>query len=405
LDEGFALSDYTFHPAANEFPLLDDKRLAELAEDILQNSQRETIKLYDGAIVDGRNRYRACLLASIPPRVETLDASIDPWAYVWSLNGERRDLTADQRYLIWKSCHEKSEAWDAERRRIASEANRKRAAATREQPRAEDGTMQRKPVDPQVVGQPARRDHTAKHASSSTAAKAEASKTNRGAVERMDALSAKRPDLAEKVKTGEIKSAEAIREMKREEIVAKLEDVKTKEVKAASGVYDVIVIDPPWPMQKIERDERPNQSEFDYPTMSEEDLAALKIPAADDCHMWQWTTHKFLPMALRLLDAWGFKYVCCFVWHKPGGFQPIGLPQYNCEFAIYARKGSPKFIDTRAFNTCFDAPRGGHSEKPEAFYDVVHRVTAGRRLDMFNRRAIDGFDVWGNEAADDEAAA
>jgi len=86
--------------------------------------------------------------------------------------------------------------------------------------------------------------------------KADASKTNRGSVERMDALVNSRPDLAEKVKTGEIKSAEAIREMKREELVAKLEDVKTKEVKAAAGVYDVIVMDPPWPMQKIDRDER-----------------------------------------------------------------------------------------------------------------------------------------------------
>ena len=197
---------------------------------------------------------------------------------------------------------------------------------------------------------------------------------------------------------GTAKTSDVVREIKREEIIAKLEDVKAREVKAASGVYDVLVIDPPWDMQKIERDMAPTQVEFDYPTMSEQQLAEMKLPTADDAHVWVWTTHKFLPMALRLLDNWGLKYVCTFVWHKPGGFQPFGLPQYNCEFALYARKGTPQFIDTKAFPTCFQAPRGAHSEKPEAFYDIVRRVTAGRRIDIFNRRQIDGFDLWGNEA-------
>jgi N6-adenosine-specific RNA methylase IME4 len=177
-----------------------------------------------------------------------------------------------------------------------------------------------------------------------------------------------------------------------------LDALRDSETEPPDGIYDVIVIDPPWPMEKIEREVAPEQVAFDYPTMEEDELAAMEIPAADDCHLWVWTTHKFLPMALRLLERWSFKYVCTFVWHKPGGFQPFGLPQYNCEFAIYARKGSPLFADATDFNVCFSAARSGHSEKPEMFYDTVRRVTAGHRLDMFNRRAIKGFDGWGNES-------
>lgn len=382
------MTDYRAHPAADVFPMFSQGRLQELADDIRAVGQREPIRLYKGEILDGRNRYAACKLAGIEPQFESVSDAIDPWSYVWSLNGERRDLTAEQRYLIWKDCNEHSEAWQAEQRRIQDEANRKRSEAQKDVPKAEAAERAATTCGT-----------TFKQPERSSAAKATASKTNRGAVERMDRLVRERPDLAEKVKTGELPAAAAIREMRTAKIVESLESISAKEAKAAQGVYDVVVIDPPWPMEKIERDVRPNQSKFDYPVMSEDEMCDLVIPAADDCHLWLWTTHKFLPMALRLLEAWDFNYVCTFVWHKPGGFQPIGLPQYNCEFALYARRGSPKFIDTKAFPVCFNASRGTHSEKPEDFYEVVRRVTAGRRLDMFNRRLIDGFDGWGKEAA------
>ena len=192
-------------------------------------------------------------------------------------------------------------------------------------------------------------------------------------------------------------TAQVYKLAKKKEALAKVESIRSKRAENPDGKYDVIVIDPPWPMEKIERDCRPNQHALDYPTMTEDGLKALKIPAADDCHIFLWTTQKFLPMAFRLIDAWAFRYVCTFVWHKPGGFQPIGLPQYNCEFALYARKGSPKFTDTKAFNVCFSAPRGAHSEKPGEFYAMVCGATYGTRLDMFSRRMIEGYRAWGNE--------
>ncbi len=206
------------------------------------------------------------------------------------------------------------------------------------------------------------------------------------------------PETFKAIKTGKTTISKAKRAVKKTNVAKKLAAVAKAHVAKPSGEYDCIVIDPPWPIQKIDRDVRPNQVAMDYPTMTVDDIAGLKIPAAADCHLWLWTTQRFLPQAFAVLEAWRLKYVCCFVWHKPGGFQPIDLPQFNCEFALYARKGSPLFLETTALNTCFSAPRGKHSEKPEEFYAMVRRITGGRRLDMFNRREIKDFDTWGQEA-------
>jgi hypothetical protein len=107
--------------------------------------------------------------------------------------------------------------------------------------------------------------------------------------------------VVQRVQEG-MKPADAVRETRRAVVVSQLESKQALETKALSGQYDVIVIDPPWPMAKIERDERPQQIELDYPTMSESELRALQVPCADNCHVWLWTTHKFLPMAFTLLE-------------------------------------------------------------------------------------------------------
>jgi hypothetical protein len=59
---------------------------------------------------------------------------------------------------------------------------------------------------------------------------------------------------------------------RRESIRTKNEELAAIEVEVPRETFETIVIDPPWPMTKIERDCRPNQVEFDYPTMSEDEL-------------------------------------------------------------------------------------------------------------------------------------
>lgn len=342
-----------FNEIANIFPMMSLTEYDQLKADILENGLLEPIWTYAGTILDGRNRYMACQDLGINPVYQDYLGD-DPQSFVISKNLHRRHLNETQRAVV-----------------ASKLANMQRGERT---------------------------DLVSIDTKLSLEDASKLLNVGRASTARVREIERKAPELMPMLESGEMTANQAITKIKKAEVIANLENVEAQEAKEIQGVYDVIVIDPPWPMKKIERNVAPNQVEFDYPTMTETELYDLNIPCADDCHVWLWTTHKHLPLALSLLKAWSLKYVCTFVWHKPGGFQPFGLPQYNAEFALYARRGSPEFIDLKDFMVCFNAPRGSHSEKPESFYELVRRVTAGRRLDMFNRRSIDGFDVWGKEA-------
>ena len=96
-------AELAFHRFADLFPLLDDKALAELAADIKDQSQREPIFVWQGQIIDGRNRYRACKLAKVEPvikRIEFPGGEAEALAYVVSRNLKRRHLFFQQRVEI-----------------------------------------------------------------------------------------------------------------------------------------------------------------------------------------------------------------------------------------------------------------------------------------------------------------
>lgn len=345
-----------YHPYANLFPMMPDAELAYIVEDMKANGYDTSMPVitYEGQILDGRNRFKAADLAGVEPSFVEYEGD-DALAYVIRHNLHRRHLNESQRAVVAS--------------RLAN--------MNPHRPSNKSANLHTSVTQPQA---------------------AEMLNVSTRTVATVKAVERDAPELIQLIESGEMTASKAFTETKRRQVIQQLESVEAKEAKEVKGVYDVIVIDPPWDMQKIEREVAPNQVAFEYPTMSIEDIKAIEIPAADDCHVFLWTTQKFLPDSLYLLESWGFKYVLTFVWHKNGGFQPFGLPQYNCEFALYARKGTPQFIDFKNFMTCFNAPRGAHSEKPEEFYELLRRVTAGRRLDMFNRRKIEGFDGWGKES-------
>jgi ParB-like chromosome segregation protein Spo0J len=87
------------HPLAELIPAMTDDELAGLVDDIKANGLREPITLYEGLILDGRHRARACEILEIEPEARIFDGA-DPLAFVLSANLHRRHLSTSQRAMI-----------------------------------------------------------------------------------------------------------------------------------------------------------------------------------------------------------------------------------------------------------------------------------------------------------------
>ena len=111
----------------------------------------------------------------------------------------------------------------------------------------------------------------------------------------------------------------------------------------------MIVIDPPWPVAFQARTDAPGQVKFEYTRMSLEKIQALKddgvLPTmAEHCHVWLWTTQRFLPEAFRCFETWGVRYVCTFVWDKRDGMKPMNLPRLPVSLPCMGVWGRHHFV-------------------------------------------------------------
>lgn len=162
------------------------------------------------------------------------------------------------------------------------------------------------------------------------------------------------------------------------------------------GEYRCVVIDPPWPMQKIDRDIIPYEEKLDYPVMTIDEIKELKpLFAEGGCHVYLWTTHKFLPDAFEVFESWNVRYECLLTWDKTKGMTPFSW-MYSTEFVLFGRVGVLDLLK-KGEKVVFHGDRREHSRKPDEFYDLVRLVSPEPRLDMFSREKREGFDQWGIE--------
>lgn len=164
-----------------------------------------------------------------------------------------------------------------------------------------------------------------------------------------------------------------------------------------SNTYQTIVIDPPWPVKKILRDNRPKQIIFSYPVMSIEEIKDIDIPsiAAPACHIYLWVTQKYLPIGLEILEHWGFTYQCLLTWVKNVGFTPFSW-MYSTEHILFGHKGGLPLLQ-KGLRLDFRAKVREHSRKPDEFYELVEKASPGPRIDFFSREKREDFDQYGNE--------
>jgi hypothetical protein len=83
------------HPIADAWEMMSEDKLAELAEDIRKNGQLLPVWIYEGKILDGRNRWAACKIAGVEPNTKEYTGN-SPAAFAVSLNDRRRHSTKGQ---------------------------------------------------------------------------------------------------------------------------------------------------------------------------------------------------------------------------------------------------------------------------------------------------------------------
>lgn len=180
--------------------------------------------------------------------------------------------------------------------------------------------------------------------------------------------------------------------------------------------YGVVYGDPPWhfgskQLQKYGGSRFASLDGHEYPTMKTDEICALPVQdiVADDAALFLWVTDGHLEDGMRVISAWGFKYVTiAFIWSKKTttGKQVATLGAWtmkNCEVCLLGIRG--RMLKYKVSNREYqqvDALRTNHSRKPDEVRSRIQRIFPSLpKIELFAREKVDNWDVWGNEVDSD----
>jgi len=181
--------------------------------------------------------------------------------------------------------------------------------------------------------------------------------------------------------------------------------------------YDVILSDPPWFYNSRkagnERNYRETRfgggAEKHYQLMKDAELLAMRPQidqwAADNCALFMWATCPRLDSAIELIKGWGFRYcTVAFVWEKvnKGNGDTTKNPGYytasNAELVLLGCRGSMR-PEQPMIRQIVKGPRREHSRKPDEVRERIEQMyPAAKRIELFARQRVAGWDAWGLEA-------
>ncbi len=164
--------------------------------------------------------------------------------------------------------------------------------------------------------------------------------------------------------------------------------------------FRTIVADPPW---EVGRGPEWSSNGASRPltcvTMTVDEISALPVGqlSSEGAHLYLWTINKYVEQSYEIARSWGFSPSTLLTWCKhPHGIGLGGTYVLTTEHCLFARRGSCP-ASKRIDSTWFEWPRRSHSEKPEAFLDMVESVSPAPYLELFARSNRLGWSTWGNE--------
>jgi MT-A70 len=316
-----------FHPLADMLPLVEGAEFDRLVADIIENGLLNPITRYQGQILDGRNRERACRAAGVEPRYVEFEGK-DPAAFVLSQNLARRHLGPSERAMV--AARMVNLKWGQRADRVEGSIDLSTAAklVNVNEPSVKRAKVVLEHGIPEL----------------------------QEAVDRGRICRARRRKGGKGINPGTGRISGRCRRRQDISVVAKQPARKKRAAELAATTtampvgkrrWPVILADPPSDFEVYALDKQRSHPANHYPVMPLDEIKALPVAklAFKDCVLFLWTTVPLLREAFEVLDAWGFEYKSGLVWDKenPGtGYWVRG----QHELLLIATRGSPPLPST-----------------------------------------------------------